>query len=295
MQTENKAPQFVEIIHEWDPADYRIRYALFDFDGTVSLIREGWQGIMIPYFTQVLEDTVRAAGGAENGRPAETREELEQLVRLFVTDLTGKQTIFQCIRLAEEVRKRGGTPLEPIEYKTEYLRRLGIRIRDRKEGLAAGTIDPDDWIVPGSRQFITMLREKGIHCLVASGTDDADVQREAQLLQIDGLFDGGVFGARDDLSVNREESEIREIKAMVIEDLLEKEGIDPSELISFGDGYVEVQLVAERGGLAIGVATNEDTRTGINEWKRGRLIVAGAKAIAPDFSQPEELMKLLHR
>ena len=38
--------------------------------------------------------------------------------------------------------------------------------------------DPDDWIVPGSRQFITMLREKGIHCLVASGTDDADVQRD---------------------------------------------------------------------------------------------------------------------
>ena len=153
--------------------------------------------------------------------------------------------------------------------------------------------DPDDWIVPGSRQFITMLREKGIHCLVASGTDDADVQREAQLLKIDELFDGGVFGARDDLSVNRKESEIREIKAMVIEDLLEKEGIDPSELISFGDGYVEVQLVAERGGLAIGVATNEDTRTGINEWKRGRLIVAGARAIAPDFSQPEELMRLL--
>ena len=113
--------------------------------------------------------------------------------------------------------------------------------------------------------------------------------------EVDGLFDGGVFGARDDLSVNRDESEIREIKAMVIEDLLEKEGIDPSELISFGDGYVEVQLVAERGGLAIGVATNEDTRTGINEWKRGRLIVAGAKAIAPDFSQPEELMKLLDR
>ena len=38
---------------------------------------------------------------------------------------------------------------------------------------------------------------------------------------------------------------------------------------------------------------NEDTRTGINEWKRGRLIVAGARAIAPDFSQPEELMQLL--
>ena len=26
----------------------RIRHALFDFDGTLSLIREGWQDVMIP-------------------------------------------------------------------------------------------------------------------------------------------------------------------------------------------------------------------------------------------------------
>ena len=36
------------------------RYAVFDFDGTLSLIREGWQGIMIPYFA----DELAAAPGA---------------------------------------------------------------------------------------------------------------------------------------------------------------------------------------------------------------------------------------
>ena len=32
------------------------RAALFDFDGTISLIREGWQPIMYGYFTEVLSD-----------------------------------------------------------------------------------------------------------------------------------------------------------------------------------------------------------------------------------------------
>ena len=30
------------------------RYAVLDFDGTLSLIRQGWQEIMTPYFTDEL-------------------------------------------------------------------------------------------------------------------------------------------------------------------------------------------------------------------------------------------------
>ena len=43
----NKETQ-IEIVKDW--SGYDIKYALFDFDGTVSLVREGWQDIMIPYF-----------------------------------------------------------------------------------------------------------------------------------------------------------------------------------------------------------------------------------------------------
>ena len=32
----------------------KFKAALFDFDGTLSLIREGWQGVMIPYFCEEL-------------------------------------------------------------------------------------------------------------------------------------------------------------------------------------------------------------------------------------------------
>ncbi len=38
------------------------RYAVFDFDGTLSLIREGWQSIMIPYFASELACRARRGG-----------------------------------------------------------------------------------------------------------------------------------------------------------------------------------------------------------------------------------------
>ena len=107
------------------------RFALFDFDGTLSLIREGWQGVMIPYFVEVLQAT-----GTQ-----ETSGELEAIVRDFVTELTGKQTIYQCFALAEEVRRRGGTPLEALQYKHEYLHRLWDRIAHRVDALKSGRID----------------------------------------------------------------------------------------------------------------------------------------------------------
>ena len=35
----------------------QINQALFDFDGTLSLIREGWQDIMVPMMVEKLMDT----------------------------------------------------------------------------------------------------------------------------------------------------------------------------------------------------------------------------------------------
>ena len=36
------------------PPQGRAQFALFDFDGTISLIRAGWQQVMTPYFTEIL-------------------------------------------------------------------------------------------------------------------------------------------------------------------------------------------------------------------------------------------------
>ena len=260
----------IEVIRPWQGFD--IRYALFDFDGTISLIREGWQNIMIPYFMEVL---------AETGT-SETEEALRAIVTDFVDTLTGKQTIFQCIRLDEEVIKRGGSHRDPHIYKHEYLRRLEIRIQNRKADLLSGKADPEDYLVPGVRRFIAALQKNGIRCYLASGTDEKDVVYEAKLLGLEGVFEGGIHGAHDHMLTCSKE--------LVIRDMLDREKILPHQLVSFGDGYVEVELVAQLGGLAIGAATNEETRQGINEWKRNRLVTAGAHAIIPDFREAEAIL-----
>ncbi len=86
----------IEIIHP-DIQRGKIRYALFDFDGTVSLIREGWQGIMIAMMTEILMETPQH----------EEQPQIQRVVTEFVTRLTGKQTIYQMIQLCEEISARG--------------------------------------------------------------------------------------------------------------------------------------------------------------------------------------------
>src|SRR5438093_10831090 len=92
----------------------RVRSVLFDFDGTLSVIREGWQDVMVPFMVEELMRT-----------PAhEPEEALFGVVREYVDRLTGRQTIYQMIQLAEEVRQRGGEPQEPLAYKKLYHDRL---------------------------------------------------------------------------------------------------------------------------------------------------------------------------
>src|SRR6266576_1810715 len=83
----------------------QFRSVLFDFDGTLSLIREGWPQVMIPMMVGVLRQT----------GTAESEGDLTAAVEDFVMRLNGRQTIYQMIELAEEVRRRGGEPLPPLE------------------------------------------------------------------------------------------------------------------------------------------------------------------------------------
>lgn len=241
--------------------------AILDFDGTISLIREGWQHVMIPLFVEVLAET-------PNGK-METPAELEHAVREFVDLLTGKQTIYQCIRLTEEITKRNGIPQEPLVYKHEYHRRLLQRISRRLEALKNGA-DPTEYLVPGSYNLLQTLRQHGLAVYLASGTDEVFVKEEADLLRVTGYFNGGVYGAQDDHKMFS--------KAMVIQRIISENKLQGQELIGFGDGYVEIENVHNIGGFAVGVATNESERSGIDDWKRNRLIGAGADLIIPDYS-----------
>ncbi len=255
----------LEIVKQ-DVQTGRIRHALFDFDGTISLIRQGWQDIMTPLMVEVLAATPLA----------EPQDELERLVPEFIARTTGKQTIYQMMGLADMVRERGGEPLEALEYKKEYLRRLDIHIADRVNGLKAGTIQSETLIVPGAVDFLRALHERGVRCYLASGTDIGYVRAEAVALGVAHWFGEDIYGALDDWKSYS--------KAMVIERIIKENGLQGSELAAFGDGYVEIEEVVKVGGIAVGLATDEVGLTEVDAWKRQRLIKAGAQVIVPNFS-----------
>src|SRR5436305_14096438 len=139
----------------------RFRSVLFDFDGTLSLIREGWPQVMIPMMVDVLRET----------GTAETEAELTSAVEEFVMRLNGRQTIYQMMQLAEEVRRRGGRPREPLAYKHRYHDLLMARIEGRLAALRDGGADPADWVVPGSHALLAALRRRGLTLYLASGPD----------------------------------------------------------------------------------------------------------------------------
>ena len=135
---------------------------LFDFDGTLSLIRTGWMGVMVPMMVEVLAEL----------RTGESDDELRRIVEDFVWRLTGQETVYQMIELAEQVKQRGGTALDPLAYKRRYLDRLAAVIGDRVESLRTRRCPPDCYLVPGSRALLEALRERGLRLYLASGTDE---------------------------------------------------------------------------------------------------------------------------
>ncbi len=253
-----------------------IRSALFDFDGTISLIREGWQDVMIPMMVDIL-----------NGyrQPDETEEDIHTLVKDFVTQLTGKQTIYQMIRLGEEIEKRGGSPQEPLDYKYQYLDLLWERIKDRVAGLKSGQLTAEEMLVPGAIRILENFQQRGVEMYLASGTDRPYVLDEAGAVGMNKYFGDRIFGAIDDYE--------NYSKAMVIQDIINTHDLHGAELVGFGDGYVEIENTKQVGGIAIGVATNERERKGIDQWKRQRLVGAGADIIIPEFRDQQALVAYL--
>src|SRR5580693_3811718 len=128
------------------------RVVLFDFDGTLSLVRSGWMKVMVPMMVEILAEL----------KTGETEQELRTVVEDFVWRLTGKETIYQMIALAEAVTQRGGHPLDPLAYKKMYLDRLWLRIEGRIEELRQGHASPENYLVPGARCLLESLKERGL-------------------------------------------------------------------------------------------------------------------------------------
>ncbi len=250
----------------------RARVALFDFDGSLSLIRTGWMQVMIPMMIEVLAEL----------KTGESEDELRAVIEDFVWRLTGQETIYQMMELANQVKLRGGTPLDPLVYKHRYLDRLSHVIGDRVAALRSGACPPERYLVPGSRAILEALQSRGLRLYLASGTDEIYMKEEADLLDVSRYFDGGVYGALDDFA--------KFSKRILIQKILQSPDIQGGQLIGFGDGYVEIEEVKQAGGVGVGLATDEPECRVPDPWKRQRLIGVGADYIIPNYLGYEELL-----
>ena len=94
-----------------------------------------------------------------------------------------------------------------------------------------------------------------------------------------------IFGAVGDPRV--------EAKRVVLERIIADHRLAGPQFVTFGDGPVESRETRKRDGVAVGVASDEVRRFGLNAEKRTRLIRAGADLIVPDFSQLDLLLHTL--
>jgi len=253
----------------------RVRHVLFDFDGTLSVLRQGWEEVMAPVM-------VEAICGSHPAFP-----EIELEVSNFIERSSGVLTIKQMQWLAETVRRHALTAYACTaeEYKALYLRRLMVFVRERIDRLACGETTPAENMIAGAREFAGALAQRGARLYLASGTDHADVVSEAAVLGLLSLFQGRVYGAVDG---SEEHS-----KERVIQRILDANDLHGDELLVVGDGPLEIREGAQRGALALGIASDELARSGWNPRKIERLMKAGADLLIADFAHAERLAALL--
>jgi len=274
----------IEIVTKWKEKP-QIKHAIFDHDGTISTLREGWELIMGPMMIKaILGDKF-----------LEADESLYQKVKArsdeFIDKTTGIQTLVQMKGLIELIREFGCVPedkiLDEFGYKQIYNDELLIMVKVREEKFLKGELSLEDFTLKNAVPFLQKLHDAGVKLYLASGTDEADVKSEARVLGYDHLFEGRIYGAVGDIT--------KEAKKIVLDRILDSIGESAfGTIATFGDGPVEMRETKKREGIAIGIASNELRRYGLNENKRTRLIKAGADIIVPDFSQIPQLLSLLN-
>ncbi len=274
----------IEIVNKWEEK-LQIKHAIFDHDGTISTLREGWELIMGPMMMKAI------LGNQYLEADEALYQKVQNRVNEFIDKTTGIQTLVQMQGLIGLIREFGCVPedqiLDEFGYKQIYNEELLEMVKVREAKFAKGELSLEDFTLKNAVTFLQKLHDAGIKLYLASGTDEEDVKSEARVLGYDHLFEGRIYGAVGDVT--------KEAKKIVLDRILDMIGDSASgKVATFGDGPVEMRETNKRGGVSVGIASNELRRYGLNESKRTRLIKAGADVIIPDFSQYRQLLDLLN-
>jgi rfaE bifunctional protein kinase chain/domain len=273
----------IEIVNAL-PRRRAFAHAVFDHDGTISTLRQGWEGIMEPMMINAI------LGPKQQHVDDGLYDRVVSAVRSYIDRTTGIQTLVQMKGLVGLVRQfkciTEQDILDEHGYKAMYNEALLGMVKNRIGKLRKGQLQTDDFAIKGAVRFLQALHARGVQLYLASGTDQADVEEEASVLGYRDLFGNRIFGAVGDIT--------RDAKRLVLERILG--GITETEsagIVTLGDGPVEIRETHKRGGYTIGVASDEIRRYGLNIGKRRRLVEAGADLVIPDFCELDTLMSLL--
>jgi rfaE bifunctional protein kinase chain/domain len=270
----------IEVVRDIAVEPGQIRHAIFDHDGTISTLRQGWEAVMEPMMVRAV------LGTRHDDAPAELFRSVQAAVKELIDRTTGIQTLAQMQELVALVRRFGCVPeaevLDNHGYKKIYNDALMLQVRQRTAKLQSGELDPSDFEMKGAVRLLRHLHATGVRLYLASGTDEADVMAEAEVMGYAGLFTGGIFGAVGNLAV--------EAKRDVMDRIMRQNGIDGGALMVVGDGPVEMREGRRRGALCIGIASDEPRRYGLDPAKRARVIRAGADIVIGDFAQQQTLL-----
>ncbi len=274
----------IEKVTQWKN-NLNIKHAIFDHDGTISTLREGWENIMAPMMIKaVLGDMYYDADEA-------LYHKVKMRVEEFIDKTTGIQTLVQMKGLVGLVREfelvLENKILDEFGYKHIYNEELLKMVKVREAKISRKELSLEDVTMKNAVLLLQKLHNAGVKLYLASGTDEEDVKNEAHVLGYDQLFEGGIYGAVGDVN--------KDAKKIVLDRILDDIGNSETEdIVTFGDGPVEIRETRKRGGLTVGIAGNEMKRHSLNKSKRTRLIKAGAHIIVPDFSQLQTLLDLLN-
>jgi len=258
----------IEIINSPTAAPH---LAAIDFDGTMSLIRIGWQ--------QVMHGVMQAA--LLPHYPDSAR--LDSEIYTYIAHSTGQPSIIQMAWVDEQVILHGG----PARGAQAYLDLFSHAMRDRIDHKIASIHDDasaDALMVPGARAFLQMLAYYNVRIALVSGTEHIHLLRESAALRIDHFFDAGIHGP------GPHNPGFTKGDAMAA--LIDTYQVAPARFLSVGDGPVEIMAGKSLAGYSIAVASHEASG-GLDDDKRRHLIAAGADAVIANFHQLHDITTLL--
>ena len=246
-------------------------HVIFDFDGTLSWLRHGWPHIMLEVF--LVHAPKNWVGDVK----------IRAQILSDIMSLNGKPSVHQAGLFCHRVREAGFVTAPAGEILGQYHRSLRTTVRQRIAFMQTANCSSDAFVICGARRALEILFDRGLTLMILSGTIEDDVREEAKLLGLSAFFGRHIYGSPPRGNFSKKD---------VIERIMREEGIDGRHLLAFGDGPVETQFTKAAGGLAIGVASdeNENGSHKIDPLKREQLLRAGADAIIADYDHAEALL-----